>query len=145
MKIEIDESEIKGRFIMMSEIKTIEVRIAFLKKGIDDLNYELGVVESSIDTLECYPSRGNKLDELYEQCEKIEQSKAEYCDEIVKLNKTLESIKYLEELKSKKEALEVELEKDPTSSSIFELCSVKQEISYLEDQVKKTAKNITKK
>lgn len=130
---------------MMSEINVIKERIDFLKKGIDDLNRELGTVESSIDRLECYPSRGTQLDELYEQCERIEKSKDEYKEEIVELNKTLESIKRLEELNLKKEQLEEELKKDPASPLIFELYSAKQEADYLEGQIKKVAKNITKK
>lgn len=131
--------------IMISKINIIKERIEFLKKGIDSLNHELAITESAIDRLECYPARGSKLDELYEECEKIEKAKIEYRDEIVELNKTLESITRYENLKGQVDKLEEKIAKDPTSPAIFELSANKQEMNFIEGQIAQVANKITKK
>lgn len=49
-----------------------EEQIKVLEKKIADLRIEVGIIDSRIDTLECYRRNDNDLDELYEESSRLE-------------------------------------------------------------------------
>lgn len=138
----------KGVFIMISEINVIKEKIEALKDRIDSLNRDLAQVDSSIDTLECYTRSSAKLSELYEESDRIEKSKTECRDEIVRLNNILANLEKIKNLKNEQNTLEETLKNEPNHPDngvmIFKIGSIKQEIAYYESIIVKTANEINK-
>ena len=132
--------------MMISDVDIISKKVEDLKKSIHEIDAELGVVENYIDSLECYPNQQNKLDELYEESDKLEDSKKAYMEELEALEDILKSIEKLGILESRKAEIEQLMRDDPSRLSdgqlFFELGSIKQDISYNKNKVNAAANKI---